>query len=62
MHIEPIPGLPHLEITQSFGRSKKMILRTILDYIKDDFEFKDREESEDEDTGHMLLVKEGYQH
>ena len=36
-----------------------MILRTILDSIKYDFEVKDRVESKDEDAGHMLVINEG---
>ena len=48
-----------LEKTQSIRRSKKMILRTILDSIKYDFEVKERVESKDEDAGHMLVINEG---
>ena len=36
-----------------------MILRTILDSIKYDFEVKDRKEPKDEDAGHMLVINEG---
>ena len=39
-----------------------MILRTILDSIKYDFEVTERVESKDEDAGHLLVINEGTNH